>query len=295
MHPDMDSSKPWQPSPHFDPYDMVSLVEENDRLRRALCATTRDYIHTKKELESAREALGYGKKPLPFLQLPREVRDQIYSYALRTSMNIKPEFHDIHSLSLQHSPWKPASPAICLVNRQIYAEAMEVLYSKNTFCFSNPSELLSFEDQIGIPNRCLIQRIAIPMVVMPESVMIPDPDLGAPCDWRSTPAHWAKAMMKSSFKHILEITVTVEDLRSSNQNQVVISPTLQHAIEDVFHRNQDQESKLRLVLKGFSELEWKKFPKHWAIKTENWEDFEDAEDVVFVHTPPYRENDNNVE
>jgi len=291
----MDSSKPWQPSPHFDPYDIVSLAEENDRLRRALCATTRDYIQTKKELESAREALGYGKKPLPFLQLPREVRDQIYSYALQTAVNIRPEFHDIHSLSLQHSPWKPESPAICLVNRQIYVEAMEILYSKNTFCFSNPSELLSFEDQIGIPNRDLVQRIEIPMVVMPESVVIPDLDLGPPCDWRSIPAHWAKALMKSSFNHILEISITVEDLRSSNQNQVVIPPTLQHAIEDVFHRSQDQESKLRLVLKGFSNSEWRKFPKHWEIKTENWEDFEEAEDAAFVQTPPYRENETSVE
>jgi hypothetical protein len=73
----------WEHPINFDPYDRVSLAQQNDQLRHALWAITREHIHTTKELEVARDMLGYYRRPLPFLRLPREVRDQIYAYALK--------------------------------------------------------------------------------------------------------------------------------------------------------------------------------------------------------------------
>ncbi|KAI9734196.1 MAG: hypothetical protein M1835_003390, partial [Candelina submexicana] len=65
------------------PLDVDDLVEKNQRLQRRICALGRKYAAAYKELEEAREALGYYADSLPFLQFPRVIWDQIYTYALQ--------------------------------------------------------------------------------------------------------------------------------------------------------------------------------------------------------------------
>lgn len=271
----MDQLKPWQPPPHFDQYDMNSLNEENDRLRRALCAMTRTYNNTKKELEYMKEAAGFYKKALPFLRLPREVRDQIYAYAFIALSNIRPEPRPIYLLHLDPLTWKPPTPGLCLINKQIHSEAVETLYGKNTFCFQTPGELIRFEEQIGPDNRYLIRSLEISTVVISANSSVPDPDLVAPCDWQGVPTHWSRALMKSYLMRVVNMTITVEDLGSSERNLVAVTPVLRKAIEDMLQRSANGDLKRRLTLKGFGESEREKFPSDWEVRIEQWEDDED--------------------
>jgi hypothetical protein len=270
----MDRIKPWQAPPDFNPFDNNSLNEENDRLRRALCAMTRAYNSTKRELEDIKEAAGFSKT-LPFLSLPREVRDQVYSYALLVPSNIKPEPRPIHLLSLEPLCWKPPTPSLCLVNKQIHDEAIEVLYRENTFCFQNPGELLRFEDQIGDQNRNLIRSLEISMSVFAANSLVPVPDLIAPCDWQGVPTHWSKALLMSKLKNVVEMTITAEDTGSSERNSAIICPVLQQATEDMLQRNENGELKRRLTLKGFDQSARRKFLSGWDVRIEQWEELDD--------------------
>lgn len=273
----MDLSKPWQPPPTFDQHDMSSLTEETDRLRRALCSMTRAYNSTKAELEDIKSATGFYSKSFPFLALPREVRDQIYSYAFLAISNIKPEPRPIYLLSLDPLSWKPPTPGLCMVNRQIHDEGIEILYGHNTFCFQNPGELLRFEEEIGSHNRTLIRSLEISTAVISANSSVPDPDLVAPCDWQGVPTHWSKALMMSKLENVVEMTITVEDLGSSDRNSVAVSAVLQQAIEEVLKRSRDGELKRQLTLKGFGHSERGKFPKEWDVKIEQWEEVDDED------------------
>jgi len=163
------------------------------------------------------------------------------------------------------------------VNRQIHDEGIEVLYGKSTFCFQNPGELLRFEDQIGTRNQTLVHSLEISTAVISENYSVPDPDLVAPCDWQGVPTHWSKALMMSKLGDIVKMTITVEDLGSSDRNLVAVSTVLQQAIEDVLKRNRDGELKRQLTLKGFGHPERDKFPKEWDVRIEQWEEVDDED------------------
>lgn len=262
---------------------MSSLNEENDRLRRELCAMTRAYNCTKKELEDLKEATGFYDKDFPFFQLPREVRDQIYSYAFLGSLNIKPEPRPIYLPSLEPLSWKPRTPGLCLVNKQMHLEGIEVVYGKNTFFFKNPGEFIRFEEQIGVGNRALIRSLEISTAIVSAISSLPDPDLVPPCDWQGVPTHWSKALMKSRLENVVEMTITVKDPGSSEPNLVTVSPVLQQAIVDMLQRSPDRELKRRLTLKGFADFERGKFPRDWEVMIEQWEDTDDDEDRDLVY------------
>jgi hypothetical protein len=271
-----DRSKPWKPPANFDRDDMASLNDENDRLRRELCAMTRAYNSTKKELEDLKETTGFYEKALPFLQLPREVRDQIYGYAFLAPSNIRPEHRPMYLLSLEPLSWKPETPGFCLANKQIHLEAIEILYGKNTFYFQNPGELIRFEEQIGASNRALIRSLEISTAVISKNSFVPDPDYVAPCDWQGNPTHWSMALMMSQLKNVVEMRIRVEDRGSAEQNMVTMSPVLQQAIVNMLQRNPDRDMKRRLTLKGFGHSEQDKFPRDWEVKIEQRKEVEDT-------------------
>jgi hypothetical protein len=144
-----------------DPHGVTisDLQEDNDRLRRLLVATARSYNTLKEELDTCKEELGHNKSPIRFLEF-QEVRDQIYSYALGTPhINTEPRL--TAWLAFDYPQMKPATPNICLANKQVYRETVEVLYSKNAFRFERPGHLLQFEEQIGSLNCDLIRHIQI--------------------------------------------------------------------------------------------------------------------------------------
>jgi hypothetical protein len=249
-----------------DHYDVTSLKEENDRIRRLLAATARSYNALKKELDSAREELGHNKSPIPFLEFPREVRDQIYLYALRAAY-VNTEPRPIEWLAFEYcGQMKPTTPSLCLANKQVYEETVEVLYSKNTFRFDLPGHLLQFENQIGGSNRDLVRRIEIVTTRhLPGNSFMADPELVAPCDYQAIPTHWAKALSTSKLRWISEMVV-VNYPSLSRDVPIDVPACLTKAVEGIFARNKDESLVPRLTLEGFGEKEWNKFPQHWEVK-----------------------------
>lgn len=275
----MDPRHPWKAPRGFDKHDMNDMNEEIDRLRRALCSMTRAYNSTKKELEEMKEATGFYDKTLPFLNLPREVRDQIYEYAFITFSYIKPELRPIYALGLVHGCWKPSTPGLCLVNKQIHKEGVEVLYGKNTFFFQSPVDFVRFEEQIGSNNRALVRSLEISMYISGSSA--PDPDLVAPCDWVGVPSHWSRALMKSHLAGVVEMTMTVQGSGIYDRNLLIVSPVLQQAIENMLQRSTNANLKPQLTLKGFGPIDRERFPSDWKVNIEQWEEPSGGEDCDF--------------
>jgi hypothetical protein len=265
----MDIAKLLAAPANHDPHNvtLADLQEENDRLRRLLAATARSYNAIRKELDICREELGHNKSPISFLKFPREVRDQIYSYALSTT-HVNTEPRPTAWLAFDYRQMKPATPNICLANKQVYRESLEVLYSKNAFRFERPGHLLQFEKQIGSLNCDLVRHVEIATSRhLPGSSFMVDPDLVAPCDYQAIPTHWAKALSKSKLKFVTEMVVINYPSLNKDAPMEVIPVCLKTAIEGVFARNRDSLLVPRVTLEGFGDEEWKKLPQHWKVKT----------------------------
>ncbi|KAH8679652.1 hypothetical protein BGZ60DRAFT_524863 [Tricladium varicosporioides] len=253
-----------------------SFIEENLRLRRALCALTRNFISTSSELSLTRKVLGIYKTAFPFLQLPREVRDQIYTYALTIPEPIVLAASPLELpvfLTLDNFPSQQLVPNLCLANKKIQAEANEILYSKNTFHFPNPSDLYRFEEDIGPINRTFIHSISIDLLFPSDRRVIPHPDLIANCDFQPVSPHWSKVLDTSRFMLIDDITVNVISSTELGfpEGDFYISRGLKEAIRDIFERDQKEGEVRRLTLRGFyGQVNWR-FPKKWIVKLEEGE------------------------
>jgi len=57
--------------------------------------------------------------------------------------------------------FKPPTSGILRTNKQIYHEAIEILYSKNIFNFREPEQLFAFENQIGSENCMRVRAMSI--------------------------------------------------------------------------------------------------------------------------------------
>ncbi|KAK6529310.1 hypothetical protein TWF281_008487 [Arthrobotrys megalospora] len=78
-----------------------------------------------------------GNKPFPFLSLPRELRDEVYSYFLRFD---PPE--DPFKIPVPVIQYPSLDTSILYVNKQIHDEASNFLYSRNVF----PMEMIILGD-----------------------------------------------------------------------------------------------------------------------------------------------------
>jgi hypothetical protein len=127
--------------------DSLDDSSRSEATLRLLCSTVRRYNQTCEELERLKESMGFDK-PFPFLRLPREIRDKIYTYSLRAASWVEttPWMHLL--LTAADYPFKPPTSGILRTNKQIYHEAIEILYSKNIFKFREPEHFFAFEDQI---------------------------------------------------------------------------------------------------------------------------------------------------
>jgi len=67
-----------------------------------------------------------------FLSLPAELRDTIYRYSVIFRKSIQPRLQSLDANYRQAVVSTAWCPSLLLVNRQIYAEALDVLYANNT-------------------------------------------------------------------------------------------------------------------------------------------------------------------
>jgi hypothetical protein len=138
-------------------------------------------------------------KAFPYFRLPREIRDRIYLFPLRTSITAKARALQDVFLAIENYPGKPPTSGLLRANTQIYREAAEVLYSKNIIAFHLPQELFDFE-QIGASNRDLIQGIKITVMTPAAHIVVTAPGCLALSDYESCPSHWAVALQKSRLR-----------------------------------------------------------------------------------------------
>ncbi|KAF7894144.1 hypothetical protein EAF00_007658 [Botryotinia globosa] len=256
-------------------HDVESLQAANEYLERLLFATARKHNQVWEELESMKESSGIYDKSLPFLSFPREVRDQIYRYALQATREAFVGVRHIRMLSCDtfpdstHYPFKPPTPGLLLVNKQIYEEAVQVLYSCNNFSFHRPRELFDFQNQVGVYNCGLVRQMKISVVFEDESKHTPS-EYVAPCDYENIPSHWAKALLESRLMSNI-VGMQIDANTGSHEIRLMtMPPSLYRAIIATFSRNRSSKTAPELILKGFQTQEVDKFPRHWKKSTEQW-------------------------
>ena len=247
-------------TPVFLP-DEDELLEENAHLHRQVGVLERKYCVVKDQLEAAWGTLGFYEYPFPFLALPREIRDQIYLYALTAPRSINPSPSIFEEDP--YTPRKPPCPELCLASKQVYHEANAILYAKTTFAFLDADEMMDFFDRIGRRNTALIQSISIAVNYTPM------------LDGRAEPSDWANALSKSGLRRVCRMRITGERVGAGEFEHMKISSDLAYAIKDIFVRDREVKPRISLTLKGFRRNEHKKFPDHWKIVTEQWYDTND--------------------
>ncbi len=118
--------------------DGLDESSRSEAMLRLLCSTIRRYNKTCEELERLKESTDLDK-PFPFLRLPREIRDKIYTYSLRAASSVETTPRVLLALTAADYPFKPYTSGILRSNKQIYHEAIEILYSKNKVKFREPN------------------------------------------------------------------------------------------------------------------------------------------------------------
>ncbi|KAL9110225.1 MAG: hypothetical protein Q9187_008077 [Circinaria calcarea] len=252
------------------PLDVDDLLEKNQRLQRRICALGRKYAAAYKALEEAREALGYYANPLPFLQFPRGIRDQIYTYALQAPVTVRT--HPIPAIYTSISVFKPPTPGMLLVNRQVYREAKEILYSRNTFAFSETKHMHDFLEQIGNENKDRIQSISF-TVDYTRKPPHADPNHES----GNEPHNWANILVNGDLKNITKMHVQGEIIDGAPWMLLVMDPVMEFAIKNVLQRSPGNEALRKLKLTGYNWNACKKFPQNWEIITKQWEEPDEEE------------------
>ncbi|TQN64238.1 hypothetical protein CSHISOI_11235 [Colletotrichum shisoi] len=109
------------------------------------------------------------EKKRPFLSLPPEIRNAIYSYALTDpgkdlltycGIFLQPDDRGRHPDPSNHEPEK-VSARILRTCRAVHDEASGILYSENTFIALGLHELRQWLEVIGPRNRGFLRRVLV--------------------------------------------------------------------------------------------------------------------------------------
>ncbi|KAL2046819.1 hypothetical protein N7G274_000837 [Stereocaulon virgatum] len=231
------------------------------------------------ELELLRD-----KPTFPFLQLPREIRDRIYLYALKC-----PAFAKIHPQVMEW--FKPSTPAICLVNRQLSAEANEILYSKNMMHFDEPEEIHNCLEAIGTINKAYIRSISLWFDYRTIEQCRRDGTSGL-----ANSSDWAKALLGSGLTKLNKIKIQTECVGAESYScyHPSMDPVLVRAIKYLFRQEQEGPTR-HLMLTGFNYDNRRRFPGSWRVTmtqfAPDWID--EAEYAGLMPTPPPEYLDDN--
>ena len=235
------------------------------------CSTARRYNRTCEELERLKESIGFNK-PFPFLRLPREIRDKIYTYSLCAAVPVGSATDLI--IPRRDNPSKPPTSGLLSTNKQVYHEAIDILYPKNIFKFRVARKLFAFEDQIGLENRKRVREIII-WTIFPvsEERLVPTKYL-LRSEYGSHLPHWIAALKACDLQKIVHLGIEAKKQPASSPLSLLSMPRdLQGCIEEFLGRAADNEVP-RLSLTGFKE-EREKFPKTWEVVMDQWDFYED--------------------
>ncbi|MCJ1466643.1 hypothetical protein MMC07_005263 [Pseudocyphellaria aurata] len=199
-----------------------------------------------------------NRSTFPFLKLAKEIRDQILLYALLCpshSALMHPRGIVCHRIDL----YRPPTPGLCLVSRQLRVEGNEVLYSQNTILFYDPIEFSTSLRVIGQINRDHICSIFIRL-----DHNTAEPDKGHHIRQSTMPSIWASTLCECTLGKLAKMHVSTDievDLPPSLYP--TMDPALIGAIKDLFARDQGQQAVRSLRLTGFRESDRMRFPSSW--------------------------------
>ncbi|MCJ1347454.1 hypothetical protein MMC31_005679 [Peltigera leucophlebia] len=262
--------------------EVLQLQEEVCRLKRRVEYLEMGLDATRRELK----LMGHNvdKPTFPFLLLPRKVRDQIYHYALMCPAYAK-------LVPMRWEIFRPPTPGICLVNRQLSIEANKILYSRNTFYFDELDDIRTRLEAIGSINKAHVQSISIWFDYRSIKQCQRDgvSTLGTASDW-------AMALFGSGLKNLVKIDISTEYVGACSYSSYYPSmdPAMEHAVKYLFR--QDQQDNMRhLKLTGFNYDDRKKFPGHWRVTMTqfdpDWIDDPDYAGLMPIPPPEYLSDD----
>lgn len=262
--------------------EVLQLQEEVCRLQRRVEYLEMGLDATRRELK----LMGHNvdKPTFPFLLLPQKVRDQIYRYALMS-------FPHVNLGPMNLGMFKPPTPGICLVNRQLSIEANKILYSRNTINFDEPGNIHTHLEAIGSINKAHVRSISIWFdyrsikQCQRDGVSI----LG-------TASEWAMALFGSGLKNLVKIDISTEYVGACSYSLYYPSmdPAMEHAIKYLFQQDQ-QDTMRHLKLTGFNYDDREKFPGHWRVTmtqfNPDWIDDPDYAGLMPIPPPEYLSDD----
>jgi hypothetical protein len=230
-----------------------------------LRSTARRYNNLYSELERLKKVTGFNK-PFPILNLPRELRDQIYTYSLRATLAVDfiPGPDCIHPTEHLHLP---PTPGLLQVNRQIFHEAIDILYSTNIFRFGNASQLFAFQQEIGPENCDRVRKLRIWISAKLDDIVNYEPSLepSQPNVYDQSMSEWAAALKTCSFRNIVHLEVDADYISRP------ITKDLQDAIEELLGRPVNKRVP-HLALRGFDgEQSRDRFPQKWKVVEGHWD------------------------
>jgi hypothetical protein len=219
-----------------------------------------------------------SKKPTSFLDLPRELRDEIYTQALQMPVPIdigcclpSPGYwHDPVS-----NPLRPSTPHLLLANKQIHDEATAVLYGTNTFKFPHPGQFSAFNEQIGADNAKQIKNISLWIRFPgPDEIVFDAGDM-LPEEYDSVPEHWMAVLHECRMTRVRHLAIEAEMIGCEPEKVLSVLPMpdeLRDFIVEFLGRGEGEEGGgvPRLSLKGIREEEREKFPEGWDVWVSQW-------------------------
>lgn len=115
--------------------------------RRQLYAIAHKCNRPLAELKQMKELAG-PDKTFRFLDLPPETRNPIYIIALQAKGHVDIGTDAEYNSGDKENTNKPPTPGLLRANRQIYKEAIKLLYSENVFKFYSPKDLLEVQARV---------------------------------------------------------------------------------------------------------------------------------------------------
>jgi hypothetical protein len=141
--------------------------------------------------------------------------------------------------------YRPPTPAICLLNRQLSVEANEILYSRNTIHFDAPEDIHDCLEAIGSINKAHVQSISIWFEYRTTEQ--------CQCDEVSTSdtaSQWAKALFGSGLTSLTKIDISTEYVGASSYTTYYpsMNPAMERVIKHLFQKDQEGTSRhLKLI------------------------------------------------
>ena len=254
--------------------DALCEADVRDIAKSMIYSLARRYNNVCAELESLKDLAGFNK-PFPFLRLPREIRDDIYGYALRAqvAVDVNP---NPHYLPTERHRRLPPAPCLLLVNKQVYHESVAVLYSTNSFSFSEAGHLFAWGQKIGPRNCERVTRVRIWVRFAGFHDLEEDPKSLQPSEYQSWSSHWIAGLDACNLGQVKHLALEGEP-GCYPAFLLAMPADLQQCVERFLGRAAD-ETAASLLLKGFLEEEREKFPREWKVDIEPWDSNEfDAE------------------